>query len=79
MEREFAVLVMDLDRFKEINDTLGHACGDRLLVEVGGRLQSSLRGVDSIARLGGDEFGLLLIGRLRGVGAGKGGPDPSRA
>ena len=59
---EFAVLVMDLDRFKEVNDTLGHACGDRLLVEVGERLQSTLRGVDSIARLGGDEFGLLLIG-----------------
>jgi histidine ammonia-lyase len=59
---EFAVLVMDLDRFKEINDTLGHACGDRLLVEVGTRLQSTVRGVDSIARLGGDEFAMLLMG-----------------
>jgi histidine ammonia-lyase len=59
---EFAVLVMDLDRFKEINDTLGHACGDRLLVEVGKRLQSTVREVDSIARLGGDEFAMLLMG-----------------
>ena len=55
-----AVLVMDLDRFKEINDTLGHASGDRLLVEAARRLQTTLRGADSIARLGGDEFGVLL-------------------
>jgi diguanylate cyclase (GGDEF)-like protein/PAS domain S-box-containing protein len=54
------VLVMDLDRFKEINDTLGHACGDRLLVEAARRLRATLRGVDSIARLGGDEFAILL-------------------
>src|SRR6201994_4773654 len=57
---EFAVLLMDLDRFKEINDTLGHACGDRVLIEMGRRLQATLRGVDSIARLGGDEFALML-------------------
>jgi diguanylate cyclase len=55
-----AVLVMDLDRFKEINDTLGHASGDRLLVEAARRLRTTLRGADSIARLGGDEFGILL-------------------
>jgi diguanylate cyclase len=55
-----AVLVMDLDRFKEINDTLGHASGDRLLVEAAVRLRTTLRGADSIARLGGDEFGILL-------------------
>jgi diguanylate cyclase (GGDEF)-like protein/PAS domain S-box-containing protein len=55
-----AVLVMDLDRFKEINDTLGHASGDRLLVEAARRLHTTLRGADSIARLGGDEFGVLL-------------------
>lgn len=61
-QAEFAVLVMDLDRFKEINDTLGHACGDRVLIEVGRRLQATLRGADSIARLGGDEFALLLPG-----------------
>ena len=55
-----AVLVMDLDRFKEINDTLGHASGDRFLVEAARRLKTTLRGADSIARLGGDEFGILL-------------------
>ncbi len=58
----FAVLVLDLDRFKEINDTLGHVAGDQLLLEVGGRLRTTLRGEDSIARLGGDEFAILLVG-----------------
>jgi len=58
----FAVLVLDLDRFKEINDTLGHVTGDQLLLEVGGRLRTTLRGEDSIARLGGDEFAILLVG-----------------
>jgi len=55
-----AVLMLDLDRFKEINDTLGHACGDLLLQEVGKRLEATVREGDSVARLGGDEFGLLL-------------------
>jgi len=55
-----AVLVMDLDRFKEINDTLGHASGDQLLVEAARRLRTTLRGADAIARLGGDEFAILL-------------------
>ena len=59
---ECAVLVMDLDRFKEINDTLGHSCGDGLLVEVGRRLRSTLREIDSVARLGGDEFALVRSG-----------------
>ena len=54
------VMVMDLNRFKEINDTLGHHCGDLLLQEVSERLQGTLRESDSIARLGGDEFALLL-------------------
>jgi len=56
----FSVLMIDLDRFKEINDTLGHSIGDRVLCEIGPRLQPILRPGDSLARLGGDEFALLL-------------------
>ena len=55
----FAVLYLDLDRFKDINDTLGHPAGDRLLITVGERLKSAIRTTDVAARLGGDEFAVL--------------------
>ncbi len=59
-DRRSALILLDLDRFKEVNDSLGHDVGDRLLLQVGMRLTSQLRGTDLLARLGGDEFAILL-------------------
>ena len=61
----FAVLFMDVNRFKAINDTLGHALGDAVLKEVAQRLQEQVRGSDRVARYAGDEF-VVLLDALRG-------------
>ena len=59
-ERPRSLLLLDLDRFKEVNDSLGHDAGDRLLIQVGSRLASELAPGDFLARVGGDEFAILL-------------------
>jgi diguanylate cyclase (GGDEF)-like protein len=59
-EPTFAILLLDLDRFKLVNDSLGHRVGDQMIVEVARRLDECLRAEDTIARLGGDEFAILL-------------------
>lgn len=61
-KQKFALILADLDRFKQINDTLGHSAGDSLLREVSVRLESVIRGTDVISRLGGDEFAFILGG-----------------
>jgi diguanylate cyclase (GGDEF)-like protein len=58
----FTVFLLDLDRFKNVNDSLGHGAGDELLVQVAQRLKSQLRADDVLARLGGDEFALIQVG-----------------
>ena len=59
---QFGIFFLDLDRFKNINDSMGHAFGDRVLIEVGQRIKQRLRDVDTLCRLGGDEFALFLDG-----------------
>ena len=66
---ELAVMMLDLDRFKQVNDTFGHAVGDKLLIEVASRLQAAVRAGDIVARLGGDEFVFILSGRNIEAGA----------
>ncbi|MGE5492716.1 MAG: putative bifunctional diguanylate cyclase/phosphodiesterase [Actinomycetota bacterium] len=65
---DVAVAFVDIDNFKFINDSLGHAVGDRLLVEIGDRLKACMRGTDTVARYGGDEF-VLILGELTGLGS----------
>jgi diguanylate cyclase (GGDEF)-like protein len=72
--RPFSVLMLDLDRFKDVNDSLGHAVGDLLLKETAQRLLASMRSTDIVARLGGDEFAIIQ-GPRRGRGKGDTVPD----
>ena len=65
---ELVVMLLDLDRFKEVNDTFGHGVGDELLAEVARRLQRAMRRDDLVCRLGGDEFAILMPGPTEGTG-----------
>ncbi len=69
-QKKLAVLFLDLNGFKQVNDTLGHNCGDRLLQDVALRLKSAVRETDTVARLGGDEFTVLIpdLNRAEDVG-----------
>ena len=60
-QHPFAVLILDIDNFKNLNDTLSHAVGDRLLQDIGRRLKELVSDADTIARVGGNEFGVLLL------------------
>jgi diguanylate cyclase (GGDEF)-like protein len=66
----FSVMMMDLNLFKEVNDTLGHAAGDTVLAQIGRRLSHLARAADTFARIGGDEFAALLVGCDSALGAG---------
>jgi two-component system, chemotaxis family, sensor kinase Cph1 len=75
---EVAILFCDLDDFKRINDTAGHAAGDAVLIEVSRRITSLLRAGDSVARVGGDEF-VVLLEDVKGISTGLKPSDPHRA
>jgi len=62
LEEPLVLAILDVDNLKRVNDTKGHACGDRLLHELGGALQQSLRSYDTVVRYGGDEFACALAG-----------------
>jgi diguanylate cyclase (GGDEF)-like protein len=66
---EFAMLLLDLDRFKEVNDKFGHPAGDEFLVQVATRLQRCTRAAEHVARIGGDEFALIMANLARGEDA----------
>ncbi|GAB4303137.1 MAG: EAL domain-containing protein [Desulfuromonadia bacterium] len=67
-KRQIAILLIDLDRFKEINETMGHSVGDELLKQVAGRLEVTVRRSDTLARLGGDEFVVMATGAAEAEG-----------